>query len=325
LPVIPRTKDERRVTASDSSLVSLRLCGTAAAVVTAVFLVAACGGADTSPSVSGEPISLEQLSRSASTSAAATSGRFSFEMAMTLPGANEPFALSGEGAFDAASERASFAVDLSSFAKLLGGLFAGLAGPNAADLPDFDDPSGWQIEVVQDGATGYVRFPALDGQLPEGKTWVRSSKGGKAGGFDFDEVEQFARSDPRELLDSLRAVTGEVETVGVEELRGVDTTHYHAVIDPAELAALAPRDQHSSQSLVDQITARSGLGAIPVDVWIDDDGLVRKLSLELSATQAGASQPSEASLSFELWDYGERVEIPLPPASQVVDEFAVRG
>lgn len=308
-----------------STVMSLRLCGALTAVIGAL-VAPGCGGDDSSSGVSGEPISFERLAQSASTSAEATSGRFSFDMSMSFPGTDEPFALSGEGAFDEASGRASFAVDMSSFAKLLGGLVAGLAGPNAKDLPDFDDPAGWKIDVVQDGDGGYVRFPALDEQLPDGKTWIRGDTGDvSAGGVDFDEFEQFARTDPRDLLDSLRAVTSTVETVGLEQLRGVETTHYRAVIDPAELGKLAGAEQEKSQSLVDQLTAQSGLGPIPVDVWIDDAGLVRKLSMAFEATEPGTSESSAVSMSFELWDYGEAVAIALPPASDVVDASAVRG
>ena len=306
-------------------MVSLRLCG-AAVLVASALLVAGCGGGDATTAVSGDPISFEQLAQSASTSAKATSGRFSFDMSMTFPGTDEPLALSGEGAFDAASERASFAVDMSALAKLLGGFVAGLAGPNATELPDFDDPEGWKIEVVQDGDVGYVRLPALDQQLPEGKSWIRGTKGVSTGGLDFDELEQFTTSDPRQLLDSLRAVTSEIETLGSEQLRGVETMHYHAVIDPAELAKLAPTGgKQTSETLVDQLTEQSGLGEIPVDVWIDASGLVRKLALEFSATEPGTSQTSGVSMAFELWDYGETVEIPVPPAAQVADASALRG
>jgi hypothetical protein len=294
----------------------------------AVLGAAACGGGDASPTVSGEPISFEQLSRSAATSSDATSGRFAFDMSMTFPGTDESFAFSGEGAFDEASGRASFAVDMSSFAKLLGGFVSGLAGPNATDLPDFDDPAAWKIEVIQDGDVGYVRFPAVDDQLPDGKSWMRAREGDAAAGgsFDLDEFEQFAKSDPRELLDLLGAVTSEIETVGSEQLRGVETTRYRAVIDPAELAKLAPSGEKAeSRTLIDQITAQSGLGPIPVDVWIDATGLVRKLSMSIEATDATTSQSSDISMSFEIWDYGESVEIELPPPAQVADASAVRG
>jgi hypothetical protein len=297
-----------------------------ALAVAGLLVASGCGGAETGTSGRGEPIGFEQLSQSASTSADATSGRFSFDVSMTFPGADEPFALSGEGAFDKPSKRASFAVDMSSFARLLGGLFAGLASPGAKGMPDFDDPTGWQIEVVQDGEIGYVRFPAFDEQLPEGKSWIRAEKGEKAGGFELEEFEQFAQTDPRDLLESLKAVTSEVELVGTESLRGTEVTHYRAVIVPEELAAKAPKDQREqTESLVDEITSQSGVGEIPVDVWIDGTGLVRKLSMTASATDPGTSQSSDVSISFEIWDYDEPVAIELPPASEVVDASAVRG
>ncbi len=310
------------------TVMSFRLCG-ALLAATGVLVTAGCGGGDssTSSAVNGKPISFEKLAQSAATSAEAKSGRFSFDMSMSFPGTDEPFALSGEGAFDEASGRAAFSVDMSSFAKLLGGFVAGLAGPNANDLPNFDDPAGWKIDVVQDGTVGYVRFPALDDQLPAGKSWIRASEGDAAAGtgFDFDELEQFAKTDPRDLLDSLRAVTSDVATLGTEQLRGVETTHYRAVIDPADLTKLGTSTtSDKAQSLVDQITAQSGLGPIPVDVWIDDTGLVRKLSMSVAATEAATSDTSNVSMTFELWDYGKTVAIDVPPASEVADASAVR-
>jgi hypothetical protein len=297
--------------------VSLRLCGAALAVASALLL-AGCGGGDTSSAVGGEPISFQELSRSATQSAEATSGRFAFDMALTLPGTDEPFSLSGDGAFDATSERASFSVDMSSFAKLIGAFVTGLAGPDTSGVPDFGDPDGWRVEVVQDGEVGYVRLPALDDQLPQGKSWIRHKGGATAGGFSFDELEQFSTSDPREVLDSLQAVTSDIETVGTEDLRGVETTHYRAVVDPAKLA-------RGSEPLIDQLAAQSGLEEIPVDVWIDANGLVRRLSMDFSVTEPATSKEGGVSMSFELWDYGEDVEIALPPASQIVDASAVGG
>jgi len=298
---------------------SLRLCG--ACLLAVLALVAGGCGGSSSPTAGVEPISFEQLAQSASTSADATSGRFSFDLSLTFPGVDEQFAFSGEGAFDEPSGRASFAVDMSSFAKLLGGFVTGLGGAKASGLPDFDDPAGWRIDVVQDGTVGYVRFPALDGQLPAGKTWIRGDADGPStSGFDFGELEQFAESDPRDVLGALRAVTSEVETVGSDQLRGVETTHYRATVDPAELAKLASgKDRSVTQSLVDRLSAQAGVGPFPVDVWLDASGLVRKLSLSVEATEPSTPRSSEVSMSFELWDYGRAVDIELPPAPQVVD------
>jgi len=298
------------------------------AVLLAVLTVAAagCSGSDATQGVHAT-FSAEQLASSAETSAAATSGRFSFELATTLVGADQPFVLSGGGAFDSASKRASLAFDMSSFAKLLGGFFAGLAGPNAKGLPDFDDPDGWKVQVIQDGGVSYVRLPALDAELPKGKTWIRGDgHAAIAGGFDVHDLERLTAGDPRTVLDALRAVTGEVETLGTERLRGAETTHYHAVVDPAALAARVTRnDGHGPGTLFDGLTAQSGLGDVPVDVWLDARGLVRKLVLAFSATDPSTGQPNTASMAFELWDYGRPVAVELPPASKVVDASSLHG
>jgi hypothetical protein len=155
---------------------------------------------------------------------------------------------------------------------------------------------------------------------------VRGTAGDvEAGGFDFEELESFAQSDPRDVLASLRGLTGDIETVGTEELRGVETTHYRAVLDPVELAERAAAGRPDATSLVDELSTQGGITDIPLDVWIDASGLVRKLSLDFSATDPGTSQSSHVALAFELWDYGEQVEIDVPPASQVVDASALRG
>ena len=271
--------------------------------------------------VVGQPISLDELSQSASTSADATSGRFAFDVRTELPGAQSPLSFSGEGAFDKRSDRASFSVDMSAFAKLIGGFFSAFAGAEAKNAPDFGDPAGWKIDVVQDGKVGYVRFPAVSDQLPAGKSWIRSDgKSVKVDGLELGQLEQSARTDPRELLDVLRGVAGTVETVGTEELRGAETTHYRATIDPSEYEKLAPSTAGGDAApLAQQLAAQAEVGPIPVDVWLDGEGLVRKLSLSFSAKQAGTSETRSASMTFELWDYGQDVGIDVPPADAVAD------
>jgi hypothetical protein len=301
----------------------LRLCGASLLAACALVAVGCGGGASSGVDVAGEPISFEQLSASASTSAGARSGRFSFDLSFTFAGADEPLALSGEGAFDTASKRASFSVDMSSLAKLLGGFVAGFPGADKSELPDFDDPAGWKVEIVQDGDVGYVRLPAIDGQLPEGKTWVRGTAGDiKAGGFDFKELDSFTQNDPRDVLDALRGLSGEIETVGSDELRGVETTHYRALLDPAQLVREARATNADAASVLDRL-AQTGVAEVPLDIWIDGNGLVRKLALDVDVPDATSSQGGSVSLAFELWDYGQRVDIEVPPAAQVADASAL--
>ena len=185
-------------------------------LVAAVGALAACGG---STSVTSEPLTPEQLAQAASASAEEQSSRFALDFRMTFPGAPESFAFSGEGAFNAENERATMSIDLSSLAGLLGGL--GGLDPGQ-DAPDFSDPDGWKIDAIVDGKVVYMRFPAVAEQLPEGKTWVKvdATKDAPQGFGGVSGLEDFANQDPRELLEALESVTGEIETVGTEELRG---------------------------------------------------------------------------------------------------------
>lgn len=292
-----------------------------ASALAALFALTAagCGGRNESASaVSGRPIALDDLSRSASASADAASGRFAFAMEAAFPGAQEGLTFSGEGAFDKASERASFAVDMSAFAQLLGGFLGAFGGAGADDAPDFEDPSLWQIEVVQDGSVSYVRFPAVSEELPEGTSWIRSDgQGVKVGGFEFGELTDAASADPRELLGMLEAAGGDVEAIGVEQLRGAQVTHYRATLDPAKAATTTGAIGPFAEGL------QAGVDEVPVDVWLDGDGLVRKLEVSFSAEDRG--QVGSASMSFELWDYGQDVEIDLPPADEVVDASVLRS
>jgi hypothetical protein len=280
------------------------------AIAALAALSAACGGSGGTGATAGEPISFEQLSQAASTSAEATSGRFSFTLEGSSPELEQELGFSGEGAFDATAERSSFSADLSSIMALLGGLFAGVSG---GDGPDFDDPSLWTVEIVRDGSQTFMKLPAIASKLPDGELV-------EAAGLKLQEFDRFTGADPKQLLDVLRELSGEIEVVGREALRGVETTHYRATVDAESIAKSASKETGDDLGdLTDRLVGQSGLSEVPIDVWIDGDGILRKVVLDVEATQPGSSAPSRALLGFELWDLGEPVTIELPPSSEVVD------
>ena len=300
----------------------LRLAALAGSLA-ALAAAAGCGGGS-GTAVTGEPLDLAQLSQAATTSADATSGRFAFRFEASLPETDEPFAFGGEGAFDAAAGRGRFSFDFSSLAKLLGKEFFG--GIPVSGWPDFDEPGAWQLEAIQDRDVSYVRFPALSSQLPAGKSWVRADAASKvkAQGLDLTQFKQFDREDRAKMLDYLRAASGEIETVGTEELRGTPTTHYRATVDLAKHAALAPLSERDGPGSFLGDTLPADGAEAPVDFWLDEQGLIRKLEMSFAATQPGTTDEATGSVTFELWDYGEPVAIELPPADEVVDESALR-
>ena len=127
-------------------------------------------------------------------------------------------------------------------------------------------------------------------------------------------------------LGQLLGASGDVERVGRELVRGVRTTHYRATIDLRRYPQLAPAaERAAARWAIEQIIEETGASTVPVDVWIGPDRLVRRLTQKLTLTAHGG--PSATEQTFELYDFGAKVAIPLPGADEVADvtDLAVAG
>lgn len=233
--------------------------------------------------------------------AAAEAGSAAFEMVMEMTIEGEPVELVSVGAYDTDAHRMSMEMDM-------GGLLDRLEATAEEGVPDgLDGPT----QIVVDGTTVYLRAPLLD-VLGGAGTWLSlSSDDLGATGLGLGT----ASYDPSKLLESLRGVTGEPEVVGTEDVRGVETTRYTATLDLAEAVAQAPADQ---RDLVEAQLQRLGTAEVSVDVWVDADGLARRLQVDMSdALGAAAAGDARAVLTIELFDYGEPVDIQVPSPDEV--------
>jgi len=266
---------------------------------------------------------LSSFANVAQTSAAADSAQFSLEARVAVPGIDKKLAFSAEGGFDTPAKRSQMSVDLSSVAELMKGFASGFGGTVTGDL---GSPEDWKLEVIQDGDVAYVHFPLLAKQLPAGKTWVKGDAK-TLSSADTGQLKQFgslAGTDPRDIFGMLKAVSGSIEAVGTDEIRGVETSHYRATIDTAKLEKLVPAAQRQSLGGLDQSVQQSGLTEIPLEIWIDSEQRVRKLSIDVDAKQPGTPMSMKASLVVELYDYGKALDLELPPADQVADAATLK-
>lgn len=289
----------------------------AALVVALGLLASGCGG---SQSAIPELASLTQV---ASASAATDTAKFALTFEMTLPGADRSLSFSAEGGFDTPAKRSQIKLDLSSLAELMKQFGSSLGGKVTGD---FGDAGDWKLEAITDGDVVYLQFPLFAKELPDGKTWIK----GNARDFsqvDTSGLDQFGAlsgMDPRDVFGFLKAVSGSIEAVGSEEVRGVSTNHYRATLDPAKLTELVPAEQRKSLGGVDEAARQAGLTELPLDVWIDADRRIRKLSIELDAKMPGSDESLGASFVVELYDYGTPLALDLPPADQVVDASTLK-
>ena len=258
---------------------------------------------------SDDALSPEAVAEAADKTASKGSVRVAIKQTITLQGGS-PIQTSGEGVVDPKSRRGRLKSDLS-----------GIPGrPN-------DIGSGSQ-EIIFDGFTMYMRSPLFAGALPAGKTWLKIdvNKAGKAAGIDLGALAQQGQ-DPTEALRYLKAASGDVERVGEEDVRGTKTTRYKATIDFKRYPDLVPaKDRAAVRRSIEQIIKLSGAEKAPMEVWIGEDGVVRRLRQRIN-TVIATGMRSTADQQIELYDFGVSVAVQPPPAGDTQDatDLATEG
>lgn len=196
--------------------------------------------------------------------------------------------------------------------------FSGAASSMTMGMSGMD---GLEMRQIRD--TVYVRLPEqLMAQMPGAKPWVR---------MDLDAVyEQYggpvqggASGDPTRQFEYLRGVSDSVEKVGEEQVRGVPTTRYEAVIDlekGAEGLGAGAREDY------DEMVEGLGTSKLPVEVWIDEQNRVRRYALDVSVPEntasPGASEEDDrvsTRMVIEYHDFGTPVDVQVPPQDQTTD------
>lgn len=219
------------------------------------------------------------LAAAAAETIAAGSSKAVLTLSARIPGQEEPVLLTGAGAFDYATGRGQVTYDLSA-------LFASLGVPGG----------GEPVEAVYDGAVAYLQTPSiLAAFLPSAKPWLKLDPAtlDEGGSVDLSQLAPLVLTAPPLLLGYLQATGGEAEEVGEEQVAGVDTTRYRTAVGLGDATA-----------------------QVPIDVWVDADGLVRKLEVRAPGPEPEAPG---AVVTVELSDFGAVVEAEPPPADQVTD------
>ena len=257
--------------------------------------IAALGAAALLAGCGGDVTSLDPVAKAASASTASQSFRFSFEAA----GGTPTGAVRGDGAYDGEGKL----LRMSAHVEVTSGITMTM------DL----------LTDTSDGFVLYARFPFLTAFLPDGKTWVKvdlEKAAASAKGVDLSQLLQASRGNPADMLAAL-VRSDRSKELGRERVDGVDTTHYRTTVDPKE--AVLAKLSGKTREQVEQLLAQAQAGQMPVDVWVGDDGLVRRLRADLPAVTAGGKSVGGGTFTEDLSGYGDPISVSLPPASQVVD------
>ena len=284
----------------------------AAALVAPFLLLAACGDDDGAVvEAGGEEAVLARLQSAPEAMAEAGSARM--EMTMTMAAMGESFDITAEGGFS--GDQATFTMDL-------GALLGAAEASGETMPPGFDEP----MTIVVDGTTTYLKVPML-AMFTGTDGWLSVSPEDMGVAEDSLGLGFGASGNPAELLESLRGVSDEIEELGTEDVRGVSTARYRVVVDLDKAAAELPDE---AREAYEQQVAGLGVTTMPLEVWIGDDGLVRRMAFDLAELMDQVPEEEldgldSGSMVLELFDYGADIDIEIPEASEVTPFADVMG
>jgi hypothetical protein len=232
------------------------------------------------------------------TTAAAKSARVSLRMLATGTDA-ESFGVTAEGVTDFTSGDGALTMQLGASDS---GLLSG------------------SVEMRMVDGTVYLKMPeSLGGLFGSGK-WLKIPD---LAGAD-DAVPGLGQSDPSQFLASLETVSDGVKKVGSEPIRGVDTIHYRASLDLAKVVDRADAPLSLRDELNNLFGKRTGASAIPADLWVDANGLARRIQLQmdigaLTGDATGSGDAAKITVSMDLYDFGVPVHVVAPPTVDVTE------
>lgn len=253
-----------------------------------------------------EDLSLETVATAADATSRSGSFRMTMDMRFESPSVGT-MKIDGHGEYDIRRGRARLIQDFGSIAEQFG-----------------EDGDGAEMEFLFADSAMYLRAPEALGEEQladmDGKRWLKFDlrKAGREAGVDVSQLMQQMNNSPERMLDQLRAVSGELEKLGSEEVRGVETTRYRTTVDVRKLpevvpAKLRPLMRKATKEMVD------GLGGptYPIELWIGEDDLVRRERHFMTIREDG--ERVKATMTMEMFDFGARVEVEPPPDKDVHD------
>lgn len=176
---------------------------------------------------------------------------------------------------------------------------------------------GTRTETLTVGNVMYLRSPMFALFTGDEDVWVRVDleESGRAAGLDVDALVE-GNTGPAALLQQLRGAADEVEELGSDEVRGVSTTHLRVVVDTERAIEDAPAE---AREQLRAFADASGMpAAYPMEVWIDDDGLPRRLSTIVDVRDEARGTVTQQTV-LELFDFGIGVRVDEPAGDDVVE------
>lgn len=214
-------------------------------------------------------------------SAAKTTGATSSKISLTSTTkvSGQSISLSGEGAFAYAQKEGTFDLTI-----------AGIGGQPPTKIAE--RITGGNLYLTLPGQTSFYKLSLTD---LVGTSLANSGN-------------------PTSSLSTLLGVTGPVTKVGSEKIRGTSTTHYSGTVD---IAKALKQLSGLTADIIKNTFSKAKVTTLPFDAYVDDQGRLRRLVQNITLAIKG--EQAVVMTTVDLYDFGTKVTVEVPPADQVKD------
>jgi len=132
-----------------------------------------------------------------------------------------------------------------------------------------------------------------------------------------------AGSDPKSSLAALEQLGNSVRTLGTKIIDGVSCTGYAVTLNRQSMIKAVTEEsaehEYSSATTDQELTLVEHMSPPTVMVWLDAQGLVRQMSLNLGVQAGGlGGGATAANIAIDYTHFGAPVHITAPPASDTI-------
>lgn len=196
---------------------------------------------------------------------------------------------------------------------------AAMSGEEGLDAAMAEMMGSMEIRQIDD--TVYLQFPFFTAFMGAETPWVSmpAEEGDDVTGSFGTGANPTA---PADFLEAFENAEGTVEELGPEDVRGIATTRYRVVLDDSWQEALT---DEQLEGLDDQASLPAS--SFPMDLWIDGDGLVHRMAMDVQGDDLPDAEDEFESMQmvFDFFGFGETIAIEAPPADQVTDVEDLSG
>lgn len=185
-----------------------------------------------------------------------------------------------------------------------------------------------KLHMLTLGTIIYMQIPPQMRAQAGGKSFVKIDlqAAAKAQGLDLAALQE-KRPDADSQMAILSGAGSDFSKVGTEQVRATTTTHYRGTVD------LVKANQNASpaaKAAVEKLRQQLGTATLPMDVWLDGKGRLRKMVYrvdlgKIAAATGKSGVTGQLTETMELYDYGVPVHVVAPPADQVTDLAALQA